>query len=131
MVSEPGRRNVPAIVILCIGLLFLVATMASLIPTLLFLSHATAAQATFAGSVARPGGRNGGTFYYPRFAFRTLDGQERTFTSSSGSTDQPYQRGQRVTVYYLASFAGMFTGIPALLLLLNARARRIARREVR
>jgi hypothetical protein len=153
MVSEPRRRNAPAIVILCIGLLFLAATVASLIPTLLFLGHATAAQATFAGSVARPGGRSGSTFYYPRFAFRTLDGQERTLTSSSGSTDQPYQRGQRVTVYYdpqqpdrstvasfwtlwagttfLASFAGMFTGIPALLLLLDARARRIARREVR
>lgn len=152
MVSEPKRRNVPAIVILCIGLLFLAATMASLIPTLLFLGHATATQATFASSVARPGGRNGGTFYYPRFTFRTSDGQERTLTSSSGSTDQPYQRGQRVTAYYdphqpdrsvlasfwtlwagtafLAPFAALFTGIPTVVLLLDARARRLASQRV-
>ena len=152
MVSEPRRRNAPAIIILCIGLLFLAATMASLVPTLLFLNHATATQATFVGNVARPGGRNGGTFYYPRFAFRTSDGQERTLTSSSGSTDQRYERGQRVTVYYdpqrpdrsilasfwtlwaesafLAPFAALFTGIPAMLLLFDARTRRAPSQRV-
>ncbi|WP_283842037.1 DUF3592 domain-containing protein [Bradyrhizobium sp. KB893862 SZCCT0404] len=65
-----------------------------------FLARAEQAEARFAGAVARSGGNHGGTFLYPTFQFQTADGRPITFTSSSGSTSQPYAEGERVRIAY-------------------------------
>ncbi|WP_430642423.1 DUF3592 domain-containing protein [Bradyrhizobium sacchari] len=65
-----------------------------------FLAIAEQTEARFAGAVARSGGNHGGTFLYPTFQFQTADGRSITFTSSSGSTSQPYAEGERVRIVY-------------------------------
>ena len=53
------------------------------------------------GNVAHSGGNHGGTFLYPRFAFRPGLGKPVQFViSPSGSTDQPHADGDTVWVHY-------------------------------
>lgn len=68
--------------------------------TVAFLARAEQTEARFAGAVARSGGNHGGTFLYPTFRFQTADGRSITFTSSSGSTSQPYAEGERIRIAY-------------------------------
>ena len=65
-----------------------------------FVFHASRATATFDGALAHSGGNHGGTFLYPQFKFLTSDGQNVEMTSRFGSTDQPYNNGQKETVLY-------------------------------
>ncbi len=127
-----------------IGLLFTTASIVTFADTALFVSTAVRTDATFIGSVAKSGGNGGGTFLYPRFRFKAGNGQVITMTSSTGSTDQPYDDGQKVPVLYdpshperakldtfviwivplcLAPFGLMFTLIPAVVFCFTRRAR--------
>ncbi len=65
-----------------------------------FVFRASKATATFDGAIARTGGNHGGTFLYPQFKFVTKDGQAVEMTSKIGSTDQPYDDGQKDSVLY-------------------------------
>lgn len=65
-----------------------------------FVFHASRATGIFAGAVARSGGNHGGTFLYPQFKFVTGDGQNVEMTSRFGSTNQPYNDGQKESVLY-------------------------------
>ena len=101
-VSGPVRlRSWPIAVPLAIGLLFLVAAVALAGSTLVMLARTTATNAAYVGRVAHSGGSHGGTFLYPRFAFRSGPGKPVQFvTSASGSTAQPYADGETVRVHY-------------------------------
>jgi Protein of unknown function (DUF3592) len=136
-----ARYLIPIAIPFVVGLMFLAATAVSFVSTARFLVGATTTRASFAGSRVRTGGNHGGAFHYPQFSFRTADGRDVTFTAKSGSTDQPYLDGQRVTVVYdparpeqaelysfwslwagtlfLAAFALPFTGIPAVVFVLT------------
>ena len=101
MESTPERRMRPAaLIVLGVGVLLTALWLALLIPTLAFALRAHAAQGVFDGSVERRGGNHGGTFLHPQFRFRSDDGREVIFTSNVGSTDQPYEDGQRVRLLY-------------------------------
>ncbi|MGL3109652.1 DUF3592 domain-containing protein [Bradyrhizobium sp. BR 1432] len=82
------------------GLLLLSRGVLELGSTIAFLARAEQTEARFVGAVARRGRNHGGTFLYPTFRFQTTDGRSMTFTSSSGSTDQPYSDGERVKIAY-------------------------------
>ncbi len=138
-----GRGLIPLAIPFIIGLVFLVATIVTFARTLVFIVGATRTEATFVGAVAKRGGNHGGTFLHPQFTFTTEDGRRIIFTSPSGSTDQPYEDGQKVLVLYdahdpahaeidsignvwlatllLAPFALLFTIIPAAVFVLTRR----------
>ncbi|WFU37380.1 DUF3592 domain-containing protein [Bradyrhizobium sp. CB82] len=86
--------------VLLVGLLLLALGLFKVGGTVAFLARAERTEARFVGAVARSAGNHGGTFLYPRFRFLTVDGRSITFTSSSGSTDQPYSDGERVEIVY-------------------------------
>ncbi|OAF05723.1 hypothetical protein AYJ54_02160 [Bradyrhizobium centrolobii] len=85
---------------LLVGLLLLGLGLSEAGSTAAFLARAEQAEGRFVGAVARTGGNHGGTFLYPKFQFVTTDGRSMTFTSTSGSTDQPYFDGERVRIIY-------------------------------
>lgn len=96
-------RKLPIVLFVSVvvaGLLVLGLGLYELGSTAAFLTRAEQTDARFVGAAARRGGNHGGTFLYPRFEFRTADGRSITFTSSSGSTDQPYSDGERVKIIY-------------------------------
>ncbi|WP_158931606.1 DUF3592 domain-containing protein [Acidisphaera sp. S103] len=118
-----------------IGLPFLIGAAITFTQVAIFVSSATKTEAIYAGSVAQAGGSHGGTFLYPRFRFITPDGRTVTITSTFGSTDQPYDNGEKVPVLcepnhpeyakvdsfqlwltplFLAPFGILLTGIPAI-----------------
>ncbi|OAF11963.1 DUF3592 domain-containing protein [Bradyrhizobium neotropicale] len=86
--------------VLLVGLVSLGLGLFEFGSTFAFLARAEHTEARFAGAVARSGGNHGGTFLYPTFRFVTADGRSMTFTSASGSTDQPYSEGERVKIVY-------------------------------
>ncbi|MBR1132550.1 DUF3592 domain-containing protein [Bradyrhizobium iriomotense] len=86
--------------VVLVGLVLLGLGIFELGATIAFLARAEQTEARFAGAVARSGGNHGGTFLYPTFQFTTRDGRAMTFTSSSGSTSQPYADGERVRIAY-------------------------------
>ncbi|WP_271582568.1 DUF3592 domain-containing protein [Bradyrhizobium sp. CCBAU 45389] len=86
--------------VVLIGLVLLGLGLVELGGTIAFLARAEQTDARFAGAVARSGGNHGGTFLYPTFRFTTREGRVVTFTSSSGSTGQPYAEGERVRIAY-------------------------------
>ncbi len=123
---------------IAIGIVFLVGMAVSLAQVAIFVGHATKTEAAYVGSLARSGGSHGGTFLYPRFRFAASDGRVVTITSTFGSTEQPYSDGERVPLLYdpdhpehaerdsfqlwlpplfLAPFGLLFTGIPAIILI--------------
>ena len=130
-----GRGIVPFAIPFVIGIAFLAATLVTFTRTLIFVTGANRAEASFVGAVATRGGSHGGSFLHPQFTFTTDQGRIVTTTSMSGSTDQPYESGQKVGVLYdpsdpahaeidsvltlwvaplvLLPFALMFTFIPA------------------
>ena len=83
-----------------VGLISLGFGLLDLGGTIAFLARAEQTEARFAGATARSGGNHGGTFLYPTFQFATRDGHVMTFTSSAGSTAQPYADGERVRIAY-------------------------------
>lgn len=118
-----------------IGLPFLIGAAITFTQVAIFVGSATKTEAIYAGSVAHAGGSHGGTFLYPRFRFTAPDGRMVTIISTFGSTDQPYDDGEKVPVLYdprqpehaiadsfqlwltplfLAPFGILFTGIPAI-----------------
>ena len=101
-VSGPIRlRSWPIAIPLAIGLLFLIAAAATAGSTVVMLARSKATNAVYVGSVAHSGGSHGGTFLYPRFAFRPGPGEQlQLVTSTSGSTAQPYADGETVRVHY-------------------------------
>jgi Protein of unknown function (DUF3592) len=143
-----GRKIIPIAIPFAIGLVFLAATAVVVVRTLIFVAGANRTEAIFVGSVAKSGGNHGGSFLHPRFSFTTEDGRTVTITSSSGSTDQPYEPGEKVRVFYdprdpadaeidsvgdlwlptlvLAPFALMFTLIPGTIFLLMRRQEPVA-----
>lgn len=86
--------------VVLVGLVLLGLGLVELGGTVAFLARAEQTDARFAGAVARSGGNHGGTFLYPTFQFVTGDGRSMTFTSSSGSTAQPYSDGERIRIAY-------------------------------
>jgi hypothetical protein len=94
------RSFLPLLIVGLLGLPFLALGLYQTAGTAAFVLHAERAEARFAGAVSRVGGNHGGTFLYPAFEFITRSGQSVRFTSSSGSTDQPYADGERVSVLY-------------------------------
>ncbi|MHC2578951.1 hypothetical protein ACVI1J_009240 [Bradyrhizobium diazoefficiens] len=86
--------------VLLAGLLLLGLGLFELGSTVAFLARAEQTEARFMGAVARTGGNHGGTFLYPSFQFTTIDGRSVTFTSSSGSTAQPYSDREQVKMAY-------------------------------
>ncbi|WP_198033692.1 DUF3592 domain-containing protein [Bradyrhizobium sp. WSM2254] len=86
--------------VVLVGLVLLRFGLVELGSTVAFLARAEQTDARFAGAVARSGGNHGGTFLYPTFQFVTGAGRTMTFTSSSGSTAQPYSDGERVRIAY-------------------------------
>ncbi|MBR0779976.1 DUF3592 domain-containing protein [Bradyrhizobium iriomotense] len=86
--------------VLLVGLLLLALGLFDVGGTVAFLARAEQTEARFAGAVVRSGGNHGGTFLYPTFQFQTANGRSITFTSSSGSTSQPYADGERVRIAY-------------------------------
>jgi hypothetical protein len=120
-----GRKRsfLPLIVVGLLGLAVLAIGLYQTAGTTAFVLHAERADARFAGAVSRVGGSHGGTFLHPTFAFTTRDGRSVRFTSSGGSTDQPYADGEHVAVLYdpdhpeqarLASFSTLWL-IPVLI----------------
>ena len=103
MISEvapqPRRPLAPTVLFGVSGVAAMIWLAASW-PTLVFVSRARPVEATYVGSVARAGGDHGGTFLYPQFRFTTADGHDLTFTSRSGSTDQPFGEAQKLRVLY-------------------------------
>ena len=91
---------IPFLSALLVGLILLGLGLFDLGGTVAFLTRAERTEARFAGAVARSGGNHGGTFLYPTFQFTTRDGRVMTFTSSAGSTAQPYADGERVRIAY-------------------------------
>ena len=93
--------NVAAVVMGGLGALLVVAWMTVLIPTLVFVARARSAEGVYVGSVAHVGGSHGGTFLRPQFRFVTAEGRKVIFTSRGGSTNQPFNDGQKVRVLYV------------------------------
>ena len=91
---------IPFLSVLLVGLILLGLGLFDLGGTVAFLTRAERTEARFAGAVARSGGNHGGTFLYPTFQFTTRDGRVMTFTSSAGSTAQPYADGEQVRIAY-------------------------------
>ncbi len=143
-----GRRSTALLIPFVVGLLFLSGAAVTFARTLNFVIGASRTEASFAGSVSKSGGNHGGRFLYPRFRFIAADGRTRTVTSRSGSTDQPYGDGDKITVLYdprdpehaeidsiwlwiaplfLAPFGLFFSAIPAIVwLLLRRKWRRVS-----
>jgi hypothetical protein len=120
-----GRKRsfLPLLVVGLLGLPVLALGLYQTAATAIFVVRAERAEARFAGAVSRVGGSHGGAFLHPTFAFTTRDGRSVRFTSSFGSTDQPYADGERVPVFYdpdhpeqarLSSFSTLWL-IPAVL----------------
>ena len=86
--------------VLLVGLTVLGLGLVDLGSTVAFLARAEQTEARFSGAIARSGGNHGGTFLYPTFQFTTSGGRVITFTSSSGSTAQPYADGEQVRIAY-------------------------------
>jgi len=86
--------------VLLVGLILLGLGLLDLGSTVAFLARAEQTEARFSGAIARSGGNHGGTFLYPTFQFATHDGRVITFTSSAGSTAQPYADGEQVRIAY-------------------------------
>jgi Protein of unknown function (DUF3592) len=137
-----SRRSLIAILVpFAIGLLLLIGAAVTFARVAIFVRGAAETEATFVGGVARIGGSHTGSFLYPRFRFTAPDGRVITITASSGSTDQPYDDGERVVVLYdpfhpedaeldsllwmtplfLVPFALLFTAIPAIIFIVMRR----------
>lgn len=97
--SKPKGRTA-AFILAAITSLFLAVTVIVGGHEAAFVFHASKAAATFDGTVAHSGGNHGGTFFYPQVKFVTSDGQSVEMTSRIGSTDQPYNDGQKDVVLY-------------------------------
>lgn len=85
-------------IVLVIGLLLLVPGIMAFAHSLGFAMQAQRTEATFEGSTER--NTSYGVMYYPRFTFRTADGQDVSFTSGIGSSSQQYAPGSRLAILY-------------------------------
>lgn len=83
---------------LLIGLALLLPGLLVLAHTLNFLVRGQRATASFDGAIER--NTSYGLMYYPRFVFRTADGQQISFTSGIGSSAQEYAPGSTRAIVY-------------------------------
>ena len=98
MNQQRARVRRAGLIVLLVGFVSLVPGLVALGQDLAFAVRAQRVEAVFDAAALR--NSSYGLMYYPEFTYRTKDGQELTYKSSLGSSDQEYSKGDRITVLY-------------------------------